>query len=81
MMPAFCEHAAKFLREDPKNVVAVHCKAGKGRTGVMICCLMLYMGMFSTVDEALDFYGDKRTYNGKVGRCSTDPRNPRALWC
>jgi hypothetical protein len=29
MMPAFCEHAGKFLAEDPLNIVAIHCKAGK----------------------------------------------------
>ncbi|WIA19851.1 hypothetical protein OEZ85_005754 [Tetradesmus obliquus] len=39
----FCANAAAWLAAHPHNVVAVHCKAGKGRTGIMICCLMLYL--------------------------------------
>ncbi|WIA40134.1 hypothetical protein OEZ86_013535 [Tetradesmus obliquus] len=39
----FCADAAAWLAAHPHNVVAVHCKAGKGRTGIMICCLMLYL--------------------------------------
>lgn len=64
MLPDFCQHATDWLNKSENNVVGIHCKAGKGRTGVLICCLLLYQKMFDDPDEAMDFYGKQRTFNG-----------------
>jgi len=40
----FCTDCYGYLQKDRKNIVAVHCKAGKGRTGVMICCYLVFEG-------------------------------------
>ena len=37
----FCREATKWLRRDPANIMAVHCKGGKGRTGIMIAVTLL----------------------------------------
>ena len=54
-----------WLAEDPKNVCAVHCKAGKGRTGLVLASFLMYSKMFATADEALLYYGNIRTANGQ----------------
>jgi len=65
LMKSFCEDSKKFLDENYKNIIAIHCKAGKGRTGTMICCLLMYMNIFETVKEALYYYGIMRVENAK----------------
>ena len=65
MIRQFCLHAADWLKQNEKHVVVVHCKAGKGRTGTMICCLLVFLKEFSNCDDALKFYAEKRTLNEK----------------
>ena len=36
-----------YLRQSKKHVVVVHCLAGKGRTGVSICCFLLSTALFN----------------------------------
>ena len=50
-----------WLSQDPLNVIAVHCKGGKGRTGTVVACLLLRQCIQYRPDTALDFFASKRT--------------------
>eukprot|EP00941_MAST-03F_sp_MAST-3F-sp1_P000995 g995.t1 len=64
MVRPFVEDVEKFLAEDERNVVAIHCKAGKGRTGTMIACLLVAFQK-CTPEQAMDQYAVARTHNRK----------------
>jgi len=60
-----CNDIYQWLDESKEHVVGVHCKAGKGRTGLISCCYLMLNGTCKNSDEALVYYGNKRTKDGK----------------
>ena len=61
----FCVDICLFLILNLDSVAAVHCKAGKGRTGVMICCYLVFSGLCKNTEEAVNYYGVMRTTDMK----------------
>ena len=61
----FCVDICLYLTVNPRGVAAIHCKAGKGRTGVMIVCYLIFSGLCENTDEALEHYARQRTLNNK----------------
>jgi hypothetical protein len=53
------------LTASPAHVAAVHCKAGKGRTGLIIAAYLIYSGQCATPQDALDVFARMRTKDGK----------------
>ena len=47
-------------RQDPSNVVAVHCKNGKGRTGVVVCAWLLYSTFSDSARDAIQVFAAAR---------------------
>lgn len=45
-MIAFCANVEEWMDKDKQNVIAIHCKGGKGRTGTMICTWLVHCGVF-----------------------------------
>ena len=61
---AACKSMHGFLAKDQRNVIVVNCKAGKGRTGTLICCYLMYCGRFSDWKQATSYYRSKRFIRG-----------------
>ena len=50
-----------FKSMDSRNILAIHCKAGKGRTGTLCCSWLLYSRTANSAVEALEIFAEKRT--------------------
>lgn len=61
----FCKDVADWLAKDKENIAVVHCKAGKGRTGLMICAWLLFDKQWNTPVDAMKFYALARTFDMK----------------
>jgi len=59
----FCIDICIYLLKNPNSVAAVHCKAGKGRTGVMICSYLVFSHLCETSEKAFRYYARIRTKN------------------
>ena len=57
----FCLDICLYLLKNPKGVAAIHCKAGKGRTGVMICSYLVFSHLCETSEKAFRYYARIRT--------------------
>ena len=64
-MAAFANSVKAWLELDPKNVVNMHCKAGKGRAGLMCCVALVRTGIAQSAKEALEIYDRERVTNNK----------------
>jgi phosphatidylinositol-3,4,5-trisphosphate 3-phosphatase/dual-specificity protein phosphatase PTEN len=54
-----------WLGANPANVIGIHCKAGKGRTGLCVAAYLVHSGVCVTATDALKYFADARTNDGK----------------
>eukprot|EP01050_Picozoa_sp_SAG11_P009388 SAG11_NODE_877_length_6761_cov_5.177574_2_plen_430_part_00 len=60
-----CQDLQRWLGRHLQNVGVVHCKAGKGRTGLALVCFLLHSGQCATALQAMTYYAERRTRDGK----------------
>ncbi|KAJ7997568.1 hypothetical protein DPEC_G00230350 [Dallia pectoralis] len=51
----------EWMAADPSNVIAIHCKGGKGRTGTLVCTWLIDSDQFESAQDSLDYFGERRT--------------------
>ncbi|KAH3757844.1 Phosphatidylinositol-3,4,5-trisphosphate 3-phosphatase and dual-specificity protein phosphatase PTEN [Pelomyxa schiedti] len=54
-----------WLSENSLNVAVVHCKGGKGRTGVVVICWLLYCTEFPDIASAAQHFASRRSATEK----------------
>lgn len=55
-----CETIKCWYDLNDKNLAIIHCPAGLPSTGILIACLLRYIGAFMRTEEAYDFYCSRR---------------------
>jgi protein-tyrosine phosphatase len=62
---SLCLDVDLWLTEHPANIAAIHCKAGKGRTGLVVAAYLMHSGAVHNAEDAIRFFGNKRTKDGR----------------
>uniref|UniRef100_A0A8D0HL02 Phosphatidylinositol-3,4,5-trisphosphate 3-phosphatase n=1 Tax=Sphenodon punctatus TaxID=8508 RepID=A0A8D0HL02_SPHPU len=60
-MLKFTADVREWMKQDERNIIAIHCKGGKGRTGTMVCTWLIDSDQFESAKESLEYFGERRT--------------------
>ncbi|XP_010893263.4 tensin-2 isoform X2 [Esox lucius] len=76
---AMCKAMETWLTSDPSNVVVLHCKGNKGKTGVIVAAYMHYSKISAGVDQALTTLAMRKFCEDKVSS-SLQPSQNRYIY-
>uniref|UniRef100_A0A8C0JDU5 Phosphatidylinositol-3,4,5-trisphosphate 3-phosphatase n=1 Tax=Chelonoidis abingdonii TaxID=106734 RepID=A0A8C0JDU5_CHEAB len=67
-MLKFTANVREWMKKDEKNIIAIHCKGGKGRTGTMVCTWLIDSDQFESAKSRYVGYYEilKNKYNLKL---------------
>ncbi|XP_062340852.1 putative tyrosine-protein phosphatase TPTE isoform X1 [Osmerus eperlanus] len=60
-MLKYTANVREWMAADDKNIIAIHCKGGKGRTGTLVCTWLIDSDQFDSAQDSLDYFGERRT--------------------
>ncbi|XP_051563576.1 tensin-2 isoform X2 [Myxocyprinus asiaticus] len=63
---AVCKSMESWLTSDPQNVVVLHCKGNKGKTGVIVAAYMHYSKISAGADQALSTVAMRKFCEDKI---------------
>ncbi|KAM4613258.1 tensin-2-like isoform 2-T2 [Polymixia lowei] len=76
---AVCKAMETWLTSDPHNVVVLHCKGNKGKTGVIVAAYMHYSKISAGADQALTTLAMRKFCEDKVSP-SLQPSQNRYIY-
>ncbi|XP_047202234.1 tensin-2-like isoform X2 [Girardinichthys multiradiatus] len=76
---AICKAMEMWLTSDPHNVVVLHCKGNKGKTGVIVAAYMHYSKISAGADQALTTLAMRKFCEDKVSS-SLQPSQSRYIY-
>lgn len=76
---AVCKAMETWLSSDPNNVVVLHCKGNKGKTGVIVAAYMHYSKISAGADQALTTLAMRKFCEDKVSS-SLQPSQNRYIY-
>ncbi|KAM4555661.1 LOW QUALITY PROTEIN: phosphatidylinositol 3,4,5-trisphosphate 3-phosphatase TPTE2-like [Odontesthes bonariensis] len=60
-MLKYTANVREWMSTDPQNIIAIHCKGGKGRTGTLVCTWLIDSDQFESAQDSLKYFGERRT--------------------
>ncbi|XP_048055246.1 tensin-2 isoform X7 [Megalobrama amblycephala] len=76
---AVCKTMENWLNSDPHNVVVLHCKGNKGKTGVIVAAYMHYSKISAGADQALSTVAMRKFCEDKISS-SLQPSQNRYIY-
>lgn len=73
---SICGSMDSWLAADARNVVVVHCKGGKGRTGCVIASYLVFKRLFLKADDAMAQFAQRRFHDAEDNKEDTGVTQP-----
>ncbi len=70
MIPELCESVKSWVLKSPAHTVALHCRNGRGRTGMVVSCVLQHTNRWYTAKRSLRLFAVTRS---KIGVGVTIP--------